>query len=112
MNESYGTPGLARTLLRAALAVDGFMLFFSLCAAANNNGGLAWLLLLALAGITGLALRYATKQGYWFVRRIERTWKHVCAGLGGNFVGEGNDYLASLREGMRSGGKYYVATQT
>jgi len=112
MNETYGKAGRARNLLRAALAVDGFVLFIALCAATNNNGGLAWLLLLSLAGMTGTALWYATKQGYWFVRRIERTWKQVCAGLGGNFVGEGNDYLASMREGVRSGGKYYVATQT
>src|SRR6266568_8543317 len=112
MNETYGKAGRARNLLRAALAVDGFVLFIALCAATNNNGGLAWLLLLSLAVLTVLALRYATKQGYWFVRRIERTWKQVCAGLGGNFVGEGNDYLASVREGVRSGGRYYVATQT
>src|SRR6266568_6683335 len=111
MNETYGKAGRARNLLRAALAVDGFVLFIALCAATNNNGGLAWLLLLSLAVLTVLALRYATKQGYWFVRRIERTWKQVCAGLGGNFVGEKNDYLASIREGVRSGGKYYVATQ-
>src|SRR6266568_1424533 len=112
MNETYGNAGRARNLLRAVLALDGFVLFVALCAATNNNGGLAWLLLLALAGITGLALRYATKQGYWFVRRIEKTWEHTCAGLSGSFVGEGNDYLKSALDGVRSGGKYYVATQT
>src|SRR5258708_36370055 len=102
MNESSGKAGMARNWLRAALAVDGFVLCFALCAATNNNGGLAWLLLLFVGGITGLALRYATKQGYWFVRRIERTWEHTCAGLSGNFVGEGNDYKASVLAGLRS----------
>jgi hypothetical protein len=46
------------------------------------------------------------------VHRVERTWKSVCAGLGGNFAGEVNDYVASVRAGMQSKGRYYVATQT
>lgn len=111
MNEAYGKADTARRWLRTVLVLDGFVLCFTLCSAANNNGGLSWLLLLVLAGITGLALWYATKNGYWFVRRVERTWKQTCAGLGGNFVGEQNDYLASIREGIRSHGQYYVATQ-
>lgn len=90
--------------------MDGFVLFLALCSAANNNGGGATLLILCMAGITGLALRYATKQGLWFVRRVERTWAQVCSGLGGNFVGEKNDYLASVREGFASKGRY-VETQ-
>src|SRR6266702_351189 len=112
MSETNGNAGLARNVLRAALVLDGLMLFLMPCAAAATNGsGGQVLLLLLMAVLTGLALWYATKQGYWFVRRVERTWKQVCAGLGGNFVGEKNDYLASIREGVRSGGKYYVATQ-
>ncbi len=112
MSETNGNAGLARNVLRVVLVLDGLMLFLMPCAAAATDGsGGQVLLLLLMAVLTGLALWYATKQGYWFVRRVERTWKQVCAGLGGNFVGEKNDYLASIREGVRSGGKYYVATQ-
>jgi len=92
------------------LALDGFMLFFMLCATSANNGGGIVLLLLAMAVITGPALWYATQQGLWFVRKVEKTWAHTCAGLSGNFVGEKNDYLASVREGLRSRGEY-VPTQ-
>src|SRR5437660_808009 len=90
MNETYGNAGLARNLLRAALAVDGFMLFFALCAAVNNNGGGATVLMLFLAGLTGAALWYATKEGLWFVWRLERVWKHVCGHIG--FSGEARSF--------------------
>jgi hypothetical protein len=111
MNETYGNAGRTRNFLRVVLALDGVVLVFALCAGTANNGGGIVLLLLAMAGITALALWYATKEGLWFVRKVEKTWAHTCAGLGGNFVGEQNDYLASVREGLRSRGQYYVATQ-
>jgi hypothetical protein len=112
MHETNGNAGLARNVLRAVLVLDGLMLFLMPCAAAATDGsGGQVLLLLFMAVLTGLALWYATQQGYWFVRRVERTWKHVCAGLGGNFVGVKNDYLASIREGLASGGRSRVETQ-
>jgi len=95
MNEANGNARLARTLLKVALALDGFMLFFTLCSAVNNNGGLAVMLLLALAVMTVLALWYATKQGYWFVRQIERTWKQTCTGIG--FIGEARSFRNGLK---------------
>src|SRR6266567_2548811 len=111
MNEVYGNARLARNLLRAVLALDGFVLFFALCAASANYGG-GILLLPCMAVITALVLWYASQQGVWFVRKVERTWKSVCAGLGGNFEGDVNDYVASVREGIASKGRYYVPTQT
>src|SRR5712691_7684958 len=111
MYEATENTGFAIALWRSTLVLDTFVLFSTLCAA-GNHGGVLVLLLLTMAVITGLVYRYAVRQGMKFVHRVKRTWKQVCAGLSGNFVGEGNDYLASVREGVRSGGRYYVATQT
>jgi hypothetical protein len=87
MNETNGNAGLARNVLRAALAVDGLMLFFALCASVNHNGGSATLLMLFLAALTGLALWYATKAGVWFVMRLEGTWQAVCSRIGFDGIG-------------------------
>lgn len=95
MTETYGNAGLARRLLRLALALDGFVVCFTLCAAVNNNAGIAVMLLLTLAVITGLALWYATKQGFWFVRQLERTWKQTCTGIG--FTGEARSFRNGLK---------------
>ncbi|MFL5658978.1 MAG: hypothetical protein ACJ8CB_32950 [Ktedonobacteraceae bacterium] len=111
MYEATENTGFAIALWRSTLVLDAFVLVFTLCAA-GNHGGVLVLLLLTMAVITGLAYRYAVRQGMKFVHRVKRTWKSVCAGLGGNFEGEVNDYVASVRAGMQSKGRYYVATQT
>jgi len=87
MNEANGKAGLARNVLRAVLALDGFMLFFALCAAVNHNGGGATFLMLFLAGLTGWAMWYATKAGLWFVMRLEGRFKAVCSRIGFDGVG-------------------------
>src|SRR5437763_1753278 len=95
MNEAYGNAGLARNVLRAVLAVDGLVLFCALCAAVNHNGGGAVLLLLVLAGLTSAVLWYATKEGVWFVWRLERVWKHVCGHIG--FSGQARSFKNGLK---------------
>src|SRR5437764_9941909 len=111
MYEATENTGLAIALWRGTLVLDALVLVFTL-GAAGNDGGVLVLLLLTMAVITGLVDRYAVRQGMRFVHRVERTWKSVCVGLGGNFEGEVNDYVASVRTGMQSKGRYYVATQT
>jgi len=112
MNEARGNTGLARVVWRSALVLDGAAPVLTPCAAAaTNSGGSILLLLLLMAVITSLAFWYVIQTGLWFEWRVERIWKAVCAGLGGNFEGEINDYRASVREGLRSRGKYNVETQ-
>src|SRR5437764_12272093 len=108
MYEATENTGLAIALWRGTLVLDALVLVLTLCAA-GNHGGVLVLLLLTMAVITGLAYRYAVRQGMKFVHRVERTWKSVCAGLGGNFEGEVNDYVASVRAGLQSTGHHYAA---
>jgi hypothetical protein len=111
MHEANGNTGLARVVWWSALGLDGFVLFFTMCAASANNGGGVVLLMLSMAVITGLALWYVVQQGLWFEWQLERTWKRACAGLGGNFRGEGMSVVRSVRAGLQSRGQY-VPTQT
>jgi len=112
MHEAKGNTGLARVMWRSVLVLDGFMLVFMPCAAAASNSSSGEvLLLLLMVVITGLALWYVVKAGLWFEWQLERTWQRTCAGIDGHFVGEKNDYLASVREGVQSRGKHYVPTQ-
>ena len=93
MNETKGNTGLARGVMWSVLALDGFVVFFTLCTGTFNNGGGAASLLLFLAVITGLAAWYAIQAGLLFELRLEYRWKKTCAGLGGSFVGEGRARL-------------------
>jgi hypothetical protein len=108
MNRADGNTRLARGLLWTVLWLDGVMLFGMLCALASNVRSTAVLLLLIMAGLTAWVLWYATEQGFWFEWQQERTFKRVCAGLGGNFVGQGRakfqtkvrlDPISSVRDG-------------
>jgi S-DNA-T family DNA segregation ATPase FtsK/SpoIIIE len=93
MNEAKGNTGLARGVMWSVLALDGFMLLFTMCTGTTNNNGIESSLLLFLAVITGLAAWYAIQAGLFFELRLEYRWKKTCAGLGGNFVGEGRPRL-------------------
>src|SRR5260221_7532844 len=109
MNQAYGNTRLARGLVWLAAFVNVALLFM-LCSLASM--GAAWMLaLLLMLLVDGPVALYAYNQGLFFEWRVKRTFQPVCAGLGGNFVGEKNDYLASARAGMQSRGQYYVATQ-
>ena len=53
-----------------------------------SHGALLPLALLAVLVDFGV-VSFAASQGLVFELKVERTWKKVCSGLGGSFVGEG-----------------------
>src|SRR6266536_1367458 len=77
---------LARALVRAALVVNVVLLVL-MCANASH-GGVLPLVLLAVLIDFGVG-SYAASQGLVFELLVEHTWKKVCGGLGGNFIGQG-----------------------
>src|SRR5438874_7885490 len=77
---------LARALVQAALVVNVVLLVL-MCANASH-GALLPLALLAVLVDFGVA-SFAASQGLLFELKVEHTWKKVCSGLGGSFVGEG-----------------------
>src|SRR5260370_29967281 len=108
---AQGNTKLARRLVRAAVFGDWRLLGFGLCAMTFLNSAALVLVSYVLIGVSNVANGwYAYSHGLWFEMGKERTFKRTCAGLGGKFVGEGNDYIASIRKGFGSRGKY-VPTQ-
>ncbi len=108
---AQGNTKLARRLVRAAVIGDVLLLCFGLCATTFTNSPASVLVSYVLIGVSNVAIGwYAYSHGLWFEMGKERTFKRTCAGLGGKFVGEGNDYIASIRKGFGSRGKY-VPTQ-
>ena len=92
MNSAYGNTRFARALVWLC-AIGDVYAFFLMClasASVNGPGVLGWLLvgagLLVGNGVTAL---YAVREGLPFEVRMQRRFKHVCAGLGGSFVGQG-----------------------
>src|SRR6266568_5357411 len=109
MNQAYGNTRLARGLVWFAAFVNVALLFM-LCSLASMGAG--WLLaLLLMMLVDGPVALYAYNQGLFFEWKVQKTWRAVCGGLGGNFTGEGVDVLASVREGFASKGRYHVPTQ-
>jgi hypothetical protein len=85
---------LARGLVWFAGIVNVTLLFM-MCAYASNGAAVPIVLLALLIDVVvGV---YAIRQGLAFELMIERTWKKVCNGLGGNFVGQGR---ARLQPGL------------
>jgi len=70
-------------------------LLFMMCAS-TSSGTVVPIVLLALLVDTAVAT-YAISQGLVFELLVGHTWKKVCNGLGGNFVGQGR---ARLQPGL------------
>jgi hypothetical protein len=110
MFEARGNTHLARRLVWFAAFVNVTLLLM-LCSLASMGSG--WLLaLLLMVLVDGPVALYAYNQGLFFEWKVERTWKAVCGGLGGNFKGEGMSVMRSARAGVASRGRYHVPTQT
>ncbi len=79
---------MARRLVWVAVVcnVVGLVLWCPL--ASSGTGALVLMLLSALVANSAVAV-FAISQGLVFELIVERTWKKVCNGLGGNFVGQG-----------------------
>lgn len=83
---AQGNTRLARRLVRFASVFDAVMLFLLICGAYSSAEGAFWWTLLLL-GTNGAIAYYAYSQGLFFELMLERRWKAVCVGLGGNFAG-------------------------
>jgi hypothetical protein len=81
---------VARGLIWVA-GVLNIALLLMLCAYAQNGAAVP-IVLIALA-VNVVVGWYAISQGLMFELMVERTWKKVCSGLGGNFVGQGRARL-------------------
>src|SRR5947207_765625 len=77
---------LARGLIWIAAAIN-MVLLLLMCANASH-GALLPLALLTILVDFGVA-SFAASQGLIFELKVEHTWKKVCSGLGGSFVGQG-----------------------
>ncbi len=75
---------LARGLIWIVAAIN-MVLLLLMCANASH-GALLPLALLAVLIDFGVA-SFAASQGLIFELKVEHTWKKVCSGLGGSFVG-------------------------
>jgi hypothetical protein len=96
---------LARGLLWIVAAMN-MVLLLLMCANASH-GALLPLALLAVLVDFGV-VSFAASQGLVFELKVEHTWKKVCSGLGGSFVGQGRlqfqtrvalDPISSLTKG-------------
>lgn len=79
---------MARRVVWVAVVCNvlGLLLWLPL---ASSSAGAMMLMLLAALVANGAVSAYALQQGLVFELLVERTWKKVCSGLGGNFVGQG-----------------------
>jgi len=93
MNCASGNTRLARVLVRLC-AVGNVLAFFLMCEASSavNSPGVAGWLLFGAALVVGNVVTgiYALQQGLVFELLLQRTWRHVCRGLG--FVSERTRY--------------------
>ena len=77
---------LARWLIWIVAAINMTLLLL-MCANASHAAVLPLALLAVLVDF-GVA-SFAASQGLLFELKVEHTWKKVCSGLGGSFVGKG-----------------------
>ena len=98
---------MARRLVWVAVAcnVVGMVLW---CPLASSSTRAMLLMLLSALIANGAVVAYAVCNGLVFELMMERTWKKVCNGLGGNFVGKGRaqfktrvalDPISSIQKG-------------
>src|SRR5260370_35316792 len=103
---AQGNTKLARRLVRAAVIGEVLLLCFGLCATTFTNSPASVLVSYVLIGVSNVAIGwYAYSHGLWFEMGKERTFKRTWAGLGVKFVGEGNNYIPSIRKGFGGRGK-------
>lgn len=111
MHQAYGNTALARLLWWVMLWLDGILLFGVVCAASASNNVVGPVFILCILALTGFSSIYALRRGLFFEWKLVRRWEAVCAGLGGNFQGEGISIGRSILEGVRSCGAYHVESQ-
>src|SRR5258706_15665137 len=94
MYQADGNTKLARLLLRLALYADGFVFIMALCTATSGNST-GWSFFVVSLLLTVAALVYAYGQGALFEMLLERRFRAVCIGLGGNFMSQRKRLIAN-----------------
>src|SRR6266487_3450817 len=99
MYSAFGNTKLARKLFWCVVVVDVALLLL-LCPLAVAGKLLVLAALLLAFLVNGFVGAYALDTGLFFEVKLDRRFQKVCQGLGGNFIGEANDYWASVRKGL------------